>query len=108
PSSCDSRHVAPRDLPPYPTRRSSDLLATLPEAGAQDGLRRMYRTPAERNLRAKTGTIDRVSALSGYVRSADGERLAFSIISNDVDRKSTRLNSSHVKISYAVSCLKKK
>src|SRR6266511_2188404 len=25
-----------------------------------------------------------------------------------VDRKSTRLNSSHVKISYAVSCLKKK
>src|SRR5690606_41386886 len=25
----------------------------------------------------------------------------------DLDRKSTRLNSSHVKISYAVSCLKK-
>ncbi|NJD09795.1 MAG: LysM peptidoglycan-binding domain-containing protein, partial [Gemmatimonadetes bacterium] len=35
-------------------------------------------------LRAKTGTIDHVSALSGYVRSAEGERLAFSIISNDV------------------------
>src|SRR5690349_22667479 len=27
---------------------------------------------------------------------------------NDVDRKSTRLNSSHVEISYAVFCLKKK
>src|SRR5436309_8769755 len=27
---------------------------------------------------------------------------------NEVDRKSTRLNSSHVKISYAVFCLKKK
>src|SRR5690606_40511924 len=27
---------------------------------------------------------------------------------NNVDRKSTRLNSSHVKISYAVFCLKKK
>src|SRR5436309_7406278 len=27
---------------------------------------------------------------------------------NDADRKSTRLNSSHVKISYAVFCLKKK
>src|SRR5690606_41857013 len=26
----------------------------------------------------------------------------------DIDRKSTRLNSSHVKISYAVFCLKKK
>src|SRR5690606_41424259 len=29
-------------------------------------------------------------------------------ISDKVDRKSTRLNSSHVKISYAVFCLKKK
>jgi D-alanyl-D-alanine carboxypeptidase/D-alanyl-D-alanine-endopeptidase (penicillin-binding protein 4) len=57
---------------------------TLPEAGASDGLRRMYRTDAEGNLRAKTGTIDNVSALSGYVRAANGERLAFSIISNSV------------------------
>jgi D-alanyl-D-alanine carboxypeptidase/D-alanyl-D-alanine-endopeptidase (penicillin-binding protein 4) len=57
---------------------------TLPEAGAPGGLRRMYRTPAERNLRAKTGTIDHVSALSGYVRSADGEHLAFAILANDV------------------------
>jgi serine-type D-Ala-D-Ala carboxypeptidase/endopeptidase (penicillin-binding protein 4) len=57
---------------------------TLPEAGASDGLRRMYRTNAEGNLRAKTGTIDRVSALSGYVTAANGERLAFSIISNNV------------------------
>jgi serine-type D-Ala-D-Ala carboxypeptidase/endopeptidase (penicillin-binding protein 4) len=57
---------------------------TLPEAGTSVGLRRMHRTAAEGNLRAKTGTIDRVSALSGYVRSADGERLAFSIISNNV------------------------
>jgi D-alanyl-D-alanine carboxypeptidase/D-alanyl-D-alanine-endopeptidase (penicillin-binding protein 4) len=61
-----------------------DFWATLPEAGATDGLRRMYRTAAEQNLRAKTGTIDRVSALSGYVRSANGERLAFSIMSNNV------------------------
>src|SRR5690349_22477525 len=29
-------------------------------------------------------------------------------LSSDVDRKSTRLNSSHVEISYAVFCLKKK
>lgn len=57
---------------------------TLPEAGAPDGLHRMYRTAAERNLRAKTGTIDHVSALSGYVRAANGEHLAFSIMSNDV------------------------
>lgn len=58
--------------------------ATLPEAGESDGLRRMYSTRAARNLRAKTGTIDRVSALSGYVRAANGEFLAFSIISNNV------------------------
>jgi len=57
---------------------------TLPEAGAPGGLRRMYRTGAERNLRAKTGTIDHVSALSGYVRAANGERLAFAILANDV------------------------
>src|SRR5437868_13443685 len=32
----------------------------------------------------------------------------FGIWKNDSDRKSTRLNSSHVSISYAVFCLKKK
>ena len=42
----------------------------------------MYRTAAAGNLRAKTGTIERVSALSGIVRDADGERLAFSIMLN--------------------------
>src|SRR5437868_9612685 len=30
------------------------------------------------------------------------------LVHDDVDRKSTRLNSSHVSISYAVFCLKKK
>jgi D-alanyl-D-alanine carboxypeptidase/D-alanyl-D-alanine-endopeptidase (penicillin-binding protein 4) len=57
---------------------------TLPEAGASNGLHRMYRTSAEGNLRAKTGTIDNVSALSGYVKAADGEQMMFSIISNNV------------------------
>jgi PBP4 family serine-type D-alanyl-D-alanine carboxypeptidase len=58
--------------------------STLPEAGAPGGLRRMYRTPAEGSLRAKTGTINNVSALSGYVSAQNGERIAFSIISNEV------------------------
>lgn len=58
--------------------------STLPEAGVSGGLRRMYGTKAAGNLKAKTGTIDNVSALSGYVTAADGERLAFSIISNNV------------------------
>lgn len=58
--------------------------SVLPEAGRRSGLNRMYRTPAARNLRAKTGTIDGVSALSGMVRSATGERLLFSILVNGV------------------------
>jgi LysM repeat protein len=44
----------------------------------------MHRTDAANNLRAKTGTIDRVSSLSGYVTARNGERLAFAIISNNV------------------------
>src|SRR5437870_13173574 len=32
----------------------------------------------------------------------------FDLIADELDRKSTRLNSSHVAISYAVFCLKKK
>jgi len=41
---------------------------------------RMTNSPAQNNLRAKTGTIGGVSSLSGYVRTADGEMLAFSIM----------------------------
>src|SRR5690606_41811700 len=33
------------------------------------------------------------------------QRLGSALVLRDVDRKSTRLNSSHVKISYAVFCL---
>jgi D-alanyl-D-alanine carboxypeptidase/D-alanyl-D-alanine-endopeptidase (penicillin-binding protein 4) len=56
--------------------------ASLPEAGQRGGLGRMFGTPAAGNLRAKTGTIEGVSALSGMVRSGDGERLAFSLLVN--------------------------
>src|SRR5436309_4660066 len=44
------------------------------------------------------------AALGARVRMIDGSGLDH----GDRDRKSTRLNSSHVKISYAVFCLKKK
>ncbi len=56
----------------------------LPEAGNRRELPRMYRSPAAGNLRAKTGTIERVSALSGVVHAQSGERIAFSILANDV------------------------
>lgn len=57
---------------------------TLPEAGVRRELGRMSGTPASRNLRAKTGTMDRVSALSGMVRTEAGERILFSILANGV------------------------
>lgn len=44
----------------------------------------MYQTAAAGNLRAKTGTIENTSALTGLVRTANGERVLFSIIANDV------------------------
>jgi len=59
-----------------------EFWATLPEAGNRRELGRLYRTPAAGNLRAKTGTIEGVSALSGMVQTQDGERLAFSILVN--------------------------
>src|SRR3712207_7943198 len=40
--------------------------------------------------------------------SANGEREIGEMIAQAIDRKSTRLNSSHANISYAVFCLKKK
>ena len=66
-----------------------DLMASLPEAGQRRGLSRMYSTAAAGNLRAKTGTIEGVSALSGVVRSGEGERLAFSLLVNEA-RSTTR------------------
>jgi D-alanyl-D-alanine carboxypeptidase/D-alanyl-D-alanine-endopeptidase (penicillin-binding protein 4) len=44
---------------------------------------RMKRTKAENNVHAKTGTLANASALSGYMQTADGEMLAFSILANN-------------------------
>ncbi|MCY7374775.1 MAG: D-alanyl-D-alanine carboxypeptidase/D-alanyl-D-alanine-endopeptidase [Pyrinomonadaceae bacterium] len=55
--------------------------------GAIDGtLRNRFKgTLAANNVRGKTGTIDQVSSLSGYVTTAEGERMVFSIIVNNVE-----------------------
>ena len=68
-------------------RRHADFRVfydALPIAGVDGTIRsRMRDTPAMNNLRAKTGTLDKARALSGYVTTADGRLLLFSTISNN-------------------------
>jgi len=45
---------------------------------------RMNGNKDAQRIRVKTGTLDQVSALSGYFQSRDGERFAFSILLNDL------------------------
>lgn len=54
-----------------------------PVAGVDGTLRtRMRGTVAEGNVRGKTGTLSSVRSLSGYVTSADGRTLTYSVMAN--------------------------
>jgi serine-type D-Ala-D-Ala carboxypeptidase/endopeptidase (penicillin-binding protein 4) len=65
-------------------RYANAFREALPIAGIDGTLRnRMKGTAAENNLRAKTGTLSAASSLSGFVTSASGERLVFSIMVNN-------------------------
>jgi serine-type D-Ala-D-Ala carboxypeptidase/endopeptidase (penicillin-binding protein 4) len=55
---------------------------------------RFVGTRASGNVRGKTGTIDQVSALSGYVTTAGGEQLAFSFVVNGVNEGPVRTRAS--------------
>src|SRR5690606_41980202 len=96
---CSGAH---RALPSFPTRRSSDLHQPghgRPRRGAGAALAEGQRglvageAPQEEVRRRFEGVEEQGRPEPGHGAE---------------DRKSTRLNSSHVKISYAVFCLKKK
>src|SRR5438309_3892293 len=87
--SCSGHH---RDLHSFPTRRSSDLEISI--------------TPRMLPRRVVSASLSRKSLQSPRVRG--GVRRDTVRWSAQADRKSTRLNSSHSSISYAVFCLKKK
>lgn len=68
------------------------FVRSLPIAGIDGSLKnRMGEEPVCGRVRAKTGFINGVSALSGYVRTVDGESLAFAILMNNVQASNTAM-----------------
>lgn len=65
----------------YSSKYKKDFIASLANPGKEGTLsKRMTGTRAEYNVFAKTGTMNGVSNISGYVFTRDGEPLAFSIM----------------------------
>ncbi|HMH84032.1 MAG TPA: D-alanyl-D-alanine carboxypeptidase/D-alanyl-D-alanine-endopeptidase [Gemmatimonadales bacterium] len=59
------------------------FVAGLPHAGQPGSLlRRFVGTPLEGRVIAKTGSIDRVNSLSGYIERANGRTITFSVQAN--------------------------
>jgi D-alanyl-D-alanine carboxypeptidase/D-alanyl-D-alanine-endopeptidase (penicillin-binding protein 4) len=65
-------------------RHASAFPHTLPVAGTSGTLAtRLVGTASEGNVRAKTGSMTHVRALSGYVTADDDEQLAFAVLANN-------------------------
>src|SRR5690606_40297178 len=96
-----------RALHSFPTRRSSDLLVSQAHWGhwLVDDHTEYESTPSNPwHYIIADNVIDPMNSNSiGLVG-----KYRYNFTGGSEDRKSTRLNSSHVKISYAVFCLKKK
>src|SRR5207244_12555670 len=93
------------DLPSFPTRRSSDL------RGCRGGRLPLEAHEREQAHRSTLGRSFQAEERSGAGGARDPVERAVEEEEPGApygDRKSTRLNSSHQIISYAVFCLKKK
>ena len=67
-----------------------DFLHSLAKVGESGTAKKLLPTlPNGISVRLKTGTIKGAKAYAGYVDAANGDRLAFSIISNNHDCSST-------------------
>src|SRR5205814_6367260 len=101
------RAVPSRALPAFPTRRSSDLRLEGPLQSW--GSRARWDVRDTEPEPTKSGVIGLLGCALGY--PLGDTRLETELDAGfrfGLDRKSTRLNSSHLGISYAVFCLKKK
>src|SRR5690606_4879698 len=87
-------------------RLVKDGILYRPEPGADLHLRRTVRALLEEAL--KDDRNRQIDANTGATLATFRTLAAHYTEARHQDRKSTRLNSSHVKISYAVFCLKKK
>src|SRR5205814_8780590 len=96
-----TRH--PDDVRSFPTRRSSDLADFKRRSGDVD-VHRAFRE-YDHTVTVADPLSEITSPLAIHVRLPRDQPKHVRI---DADRKSTRLNSSHLGISYAVFCLKKK
>ena len=71
----------------------SPFVTGLPIAGIDGSLStRMKGTPAENNVRAKTGTMSNIRTLAGYVTTRDGEHLAFVVLMNNFEGTGANAN----------------
>ena len=87
-----------RDMHRKPRTRP-EFLASLALAGLDGTVRRRFRgTHAAGNARVKTGTIDGVSALSGFVYTRRGTPLVFSILMNKTRGRIKRYRSAQDRI----------
>ncbi len=81
---------------------------SLPVAGKNGTVKKMFKgSPAEGNLRAKSGTIDRVKAYTGFVKSRSGREIAFSMIVNSFSCKSREARAHLEKLMTALAELKR-